>query len=221
MSRYQSETGLPEGRLQRYQSVPLPWSPDALVGFLSTEQNNLHYNEHYLHYIKELNEAVVKGLTKGEPITQIMLEYTGRIADVAGQAWNHQFFWALLTPKSRGIPTGEIAAMIENQYGSFDKFKDIFELRVKEHFASGWVWLAYDPSTKLLMIIDGQDAYNPLKDGYLPLYTLDLWEHAFEEYEARGGQVSYVKNMWPYVNWEGINKIVQENITGSPIFYEK
>ena len=84
-----------------------------------------------------------------------MIERVDRVGDDARMAFNHEFFWGLLTPNPAPIQ-GEILDLIVNQYVSFDHFKEVFQQRVHDHFASGWIWLAWDYQNKILLII-GQD----------------------------------------------------------------
>ena len=46
------------------------------------------------------------------------------------------------------------------------------------HFASGWAWLVLDRGT--LKITSLHDADTPIvHEGMVPLFTLDVWEHAY------------------------------------------
>jgi superoxide dismutase, Fe-Mn family len=199
-----------------FQAKPLPWPADSLSKFVSLANTNNHYANHYTHYISNLNnsDAATSGLT----LDQLMVERVDRVGDNARQAWNHEFFWGMLNPKPDPIQD-DILKLVTNQYGSFDHFKEVFEKRVHDHFASGWIWLCWDPQQKVLMIVDGQDSYNPLQDGYYPLLTLDVWEHSVEP-DYSSDKDTYCKNFWQYVNWSKVNRIVQENITGAPTYYQ-
>jgi len=198
-----------------FQAKPLPWPPGSLVGFLTAADNQAHYDDHYLGYVRNLEKA--KDVIAGRTLDQVMIEMVGQIANDAAQKWNHDFFWEGLTPSPEPIQ-GPILALFINQYDGFDQFKKIFEERVKTHFASGWIWLAWNPTIQMLEVIDGADAYNPLLDGYIPLLTLDVWEHAMLSYGTGAQKMAYVNNFWRYVNWAQVNRIIQENITGSPLF---
>lgn len=199
-----------------YQPKPLPWPLDALTGFVSAETNRAHYNDHYLHYVEQVNKSGYSAY----PIIQLMLEMLGPISQASSQIWNHEFFWGLLKPNPEPI-SGPILALIVNHYESFEHFKEVFAQRISEHFASGWIWVAWDPTTRLLYIIDGQDDYNPLKEGLIPLLTLDMWEHSLLDYGTGARKKEYGENFWKFVDWSKVNRIVQENITSPPLVYTK
>ena len=44
----------------------------------------------------------------------------------AAQSWNHAFYWDCMKANGGGVATGKIAAMIDKQFGSYDKFKTEF-----------------------------------------------------------------------------------------------
>jgi superoxide dismutase, Fe-Mn family len=197
--------------MAKFTPMPLPWDAGALTGFLSAEQNNHHYNDHYLEYIRKLNESDTGGMN----MIELAVERADHIAEVAAQAWNHEFFWSILNPNARRI-SGRVYELIVGQYQSFERFQKLFEESVHNHFASGWVWFVYNKDLGLFMIIDGKDAYCPLVDGYVPLLTLDVWEHGFlRDYNA--DKDSYCKNMWRYVDWDKVNALVHDHIVAGPM----
>lgn len=199
------------------QAQPLPWDPAALSAFVSAESTNIHYDDFYLKYVETLNKPENLRIIAGRTLDQVMIEMVGPLAEFARQKWNHDFFWKGLSPQP-GTFRGEIEGLIINQYKSLEEFKRIFEERVTNHFASGWIWLAWDPVIRMLEIIDGQDSFNPLQDGYIPLLCLDVWEHSYY-LNYPGNKSSYCRNFWQFVDWSKINRLVQENITGPPLFY--
>jgi superoxide dismutase len=44
----------------------------------------------------------------------------------AAQSWNHAFYWDCMKPNGGGVATGKVAALIDKQFGSFDKFRAEF-----------------------------------------------------------------------------------------------
>ena len=73
--------------------------------------------------------------------------------------------------------------------------------------------MVHDPDTTFLMIVNGDNAYNPSLDGYIPLIALDLWEHAY--YIDYGPEKRrYIESFWNFLNWNFIEAIAQELIFG-------
>ena len=44
----------------------------------------------------------------------------------AAQSWNHAFYWDCMKPNGGGVATGKVAALIDKQFGSYDKFRAEF-----------------------------------------------------------------------------------------------
>lgn len=57
------------------------------------------------------------------------------------QVWNHDFFWSSLCPGGGGTPEGEVLALIERDFGSYEEFEKEFKQAGATQFGAGWVWL--------------------------------------------------------------------------------
>ena len=105
-------------------------------------------------------------------------------------------------------PSGELAATITRDFGSFDAFKTQFSDAGKNRFGSGWAWLVLNKEGKLVVgSTPNQD--NPLMDisdlKGTPLLGLDVWEHAYYlKYQNR--RPDYITGWWKLVNWEVVSK---------------
>ena len=67
--------------------------------------------------------------------------------------------------------------MIDASFGSFEEFKAIFLSAAKDQFGSGWVWLVLEEGK--LAVVACANADTPLAHGLIPLFTVDVWEHAY------------------------------------------
>merc|ERR1712083_1242195 len=126
--------------------------------------------------------------------------------NLAAQIWNHTFYWNSLNPKAgdENKPTGDIAKAIEKDFGSFEKFKELFS-KAAGHFGSGWAWLVQDTESGKLSVVDTADAGNPMTKTCVPILTCDVWEHAYY-IDFRNSRGEYIKTWWNLVNWEFANK---------------
>jgi Fe-Mn family superoxide dismutase len=77
------------------------------------------------------------------------------------------------------------------------------------HFASGWAWLVLDRGS--LRVTSLHDADTPIvHEGMVPLFTLDVWEHAYYidyKNERPRFATSVLTNI---VNWD----FVAQNLDG-------
>lgn len=128
------------------------------------------------------------------------------IFNQAAQHFNHTMYWYVLTPNGSAMPKA-LEEEITAAFGSVDKFKDEFQKMGINNFGSGWTWLCVNPkdNNKLVLINTG-NAGCPLVDGYCPIFTADVWQHAYyKDYENR--RPDYLAELWKVVNWENVNKL--------------
>ena len=154
-------------KTQPFSLPPLPYDEGALEPTISKRTMGFHYGKHHATYVKKLNELVAGTPFADQKLDDIVkttyLDATKtKIFNNAAQAWNHTFFWACLSPNG-GTPKGQLAAALERDLGSYEKFKKAFVKAGTEHFASGWVWLVSDKGK--LSIETGHDAVTPLAQG--------------------------------------------------------
>ncbi|MDJ0677213.1 MAG: superoxide dismutase [Calothrix sp. MO_167.B42] len=184
----------------------LPFAMDALESYgMKAETFEYHYGKHHKAYVNNLNK-----LTEGTELASKSLEEVIQIASKdssktgifnnAAQVWNHSFFWNCLKPAGGGAPTGDLAAKIDRDFGSFDKFKEEFSNAAATQFGSGWAWLIDDAGT--LKVMKTPNAENPLVHGKKALLTLDVWEHAYY-IDFRNARPAFIKNFLDnLVNWD-------------------
>ncbi|MCG6973595.1 MAG: superoxide dismutase [Desulfobacterales bacterium] len=179
---------------------------DALKPYISEQTMRFHYGKHYAGYVDKANQLLKTGGFEGKTAEEIIAltagkkEYTSIFNNVA-QAWNHAFFWKCLKPGG-GTINAEVADRIIKSFGSFDKFKQKFLEAAKSRFGSGWTWLVLD-GDKLKIVTTG-NADTPIAHGLKPLFTVDVWEHAYYlDYQNR--RADYVRQVLNHlVNWDFI-----------------
>jgi Fe-Mn family superoxide dismutase len=181
-----AHTGAPNlifGDTPAFTLIKLPYADSALTPVISSNTIGFHYGKHHKGYVDKLNE-----LTKDTPYSAMSLEAIVKatakdktktaIFNNAAQIWNHNFYWNSMKPKGGGLPTGDLAKKIDESFGTFDKFKKEFADTTISQFGTGWGWLVADDKGKLKIVKTG-DAEVPMTDGYKPLLTIDVWEHAY------------------------------------------
>jgi len=183
----------------KFELIQLPYAPDALEPIISQQTIGLHHGKHLATYVNNLNNLIVGTEFENADLKTIVKKADGGIFNNAGQILNHNLYFTQFSPDGGGVPVGKLAAAIDKKWGSFENFQKEFEAAAVTLFGSGWAWLASDENGNL-SIIKEQNAGNPLKNGYTPLLTFDVWEHAYYvDYQNR--RADHVKELWKIVDW--------------------
>lgn len=189
-----------------FELPALPYAQDALEPHISAETLGFHHGKHHNAYVTNLNNLVAGSEFEGKSLEEIMQETAGDagkagIFNNAAQIWNHTFYWHSMAPNGGGKPTGELAAKIDADFGSFDAFVEAFKTAGATQFGSGWAWLVLDTDGKL-KVVKTLNAECPLTEGQKPLLTMDVWEHAYYlDYQNR--RPDYIATFLnSLVNWD-------------------
>lgn len=183
-----------------FELPQLPYAKDALAPYMSAETFDYHYGKHHKTYIDKLNAAIEGTEWAGKSLEDIVMGSSGGLFNNAAQHWNHSFFWKCLQPNGGGAPTGALAAAIERDFGSYDKFKADFAATCLNTFGSGWGWLVAEGGKLSLLSTTGADT--PMRHGKTALLTIDVWEHAYyvDYRNDRGKFINTVLDK--LVNWD-------------------
>jgi Fe-Mn family superoxide dismutase len=185
-----------------FELPQLPYAMDALEPFISKRTMEFHYGKHHQAYVTNLNNLVPGTDFEKASLEDIILKSSGGIFNNGAQVWNHSFYWNCLAPKAGGEPTGTVKDAIELSFGSFAAFKEQFTKAAATLFGSGWAWLVKKSDGKL-EIIQESNAGNPLRNGFTPLLTCDVWEHAYY-LDKQNRRPDYISDFWNLVNWNGV-----------------
>ena len=182
---------------------PLPYAENALAPYISEKTIQYHYGKHLAAYIDNTNKLKAGTNLDDAPLHEIVKKSSGGLFNNSAQVFNHYFYFeALHTPGSE-TPEGKIKALIDENFGSFEDFKEKFTQAGITLFGSGWVWLVKEEDK--LEVLPTPNAGNPLKDGKYPLLTMDVWEHAYY-LDTQNARAKYIENFWKVVNWEIVEK---------------
>lgn len=191
-----------------FELPPLPYDKSALEPHMSAQTLDFHHGKHHNTYVTNLNNLTKDTPLATKPLEEVILEShkagnTG-VFNNAAQVWNHTFFWNCMKPAGGGAPTGDIAAKIDEAFGSFDKFKEEFKQAGATQFGSGWAWLVIDNGT--LKITKTPNAENPMVHGQTALLTCDVWEHAYY-LDFQNRRPDFLSTFLDHlVNWDFVNE---------------
>ena len=192
-----------------FTPVALPYAQDALQPVISADTLAYHYGKHLQAYINNLNAAIPGSGFEGRALEDIVRNAEGGLFNNAGQVLNHTlYFLQFKAAGNPGAPAGELADAIARDFGSFEDFKAEFEKKGAGLFGSGWVWLSKDPEGRLV-ITQETNAGNPVRRGYKPLLTFDVWEHAYYlDYQNR--RPAHLSALWEIIDWDVVASRFQD-----------
>lgn len=189
---------------------PLPYANDAIEPHIDAKTMEIHHDKHHNTYVEKLNAAVEGTQFADMEINELLKNLDSvpedkktAVRNNGGGHANHTFFWTLLTPGGSSEPIGELAKAIDDEFGSFDAFKEKFEAAATGRFGSGWAWLVVDGGK--LAIVDTPNQDTPVMEGKTPVIGVDVWEHAYYlKYQNK--RPDYLKAVWNVINWDEAEK---------------
>jgi len=190
----------------------LPYDYSALEPTIDAQTMKLHHDMHHAAYVKNLNAALEKYPNlQSKKVEELLRDLNAVPEDIrtavrnnGGGHMNHSMFWKIMGPKAGGEPSGAIAKLIQQTFGTFKDFQTKFNDAGVKQFGSGWVWLAGKPGGEL-QVLSTPNQDNPISQGLFPILGNDVWEHAYYlKYNNR--RPEYLQAWWNVVNWDEINK---------------
>lgn len=197
-------------------SLPdLPFARDALAPFMSAETLDFHHGKHHRAYVDKVNGWIEEKGLAGLSLVEVIRLAAGRgdkgLFNNAAQIWNHSFFWRCLAAPGQQ-PSGRLASMIDEAFGSTQAMLDALAAESVGHFASGWGWLVLRGDR--LEIMSLHDADTPVvHEDIRPLLTLDVWEHAYYV-DYRNARPKFAESVLRnIINWD----FVAQNLDGQGV----
>ena len=173
-----------------YTLPPLAYPYNALEPHIDAQTMEIHHTKHHQTYITKVNEAIAGTNLESLSVEKLISDLASVpnekrmvVRNNGGGHANHSLFWTLIGPNGGGTPSGDLAAAIDRDFGSFDKFKEVFGAAATTRFGSGWAWLVVQAGKLVVGSTGNQD--NPIMGQSIaglegkPILGLDVWEHAY------------------------------------------
>lgn len=188
----------------------LPYDYDALEPHIDKMTMEIHHTRHHKTYVDKFYKAI-----EGTPIETSSLEdiltnvsrYSEAVRNNGGGHYNHSMFWTIMSPDGGGQPTGDFGNLINDNFGSFENFREEFANAAASRFGSGWAWLVFHDGALKIGSTPNQDS--PIMDVSdfkgTPIFGLDVWEHAYYlKYQNK--RPDYINAFWNVVDWQAVEK---------------
>ena len=174
------------GGIVMYELLKLPYLFQDLEPYIDTHTMGLHYHKHQQGYLNKLNDLLMKSNYDYrytiEELPFHIMEFPKNIQEDIlfnlGGVLNHNLYFNSISPKKNGFPNGKLRKKIENQYGSLDNFFAKLKENVMKLKGSGYTFLVLR-NDGMLEIKNFSNQELPVLFGYIPLFNIDLWEHAY------------------------------------------
>jgi len=192
--------------MKKFELPPLPYGYDSLEPYIDEKTLRIHHDIHHQGYVDGLNKAEERLADARKYGDYSLIKHWEREAAFHGSGhYLHSIFWTNMSPNGGGLPYGPIAEQIDLDFGSFEDFKKQLTAATVAVEGSGWGILAWDPTAEKLVILQAEKHQNLTQWGVIPLYVLDVWEHAYYlQYQNK--RAAFVDNLWNLTNWDDINR---------------
>ena len=204
----------PEELIMKHELPKLPYDYNALEPYIDEQTMNIHHNKHHQAYVNNLNAALEKHPELSEKtllelirdLDSVPEDIRTAVRNNGGGHLNHSMFWTLMQKAEGQMPEGAILEAINEKFGSYEEFKDVFSKAATTRFGSGWAWLVLKDGKLDVVSTANQD--NPVSEGLVPVLGLDVWEHAYYlKYQNR--RPEYIDNWFNVVNWKEVSKLYE------------
>jgi Fe-Mn family superoxide dismutase len=192
--------------MAEYTLPELAYDYSALAPSISGTIMELHHSKHHQAYVTGANNALAQLAEARDAGTLANVNKLEKdLAFNLGGHVNHSVFWTNMSPNGGDKPVGELAAAIDDNFGSFDKFQAHFTAAAMGVQGSGWAVLAWDSIGERLIIQQLFDQQGNIAAGTVPVLMLDVWEHAYY-LDYLNVRADYVKAFWNIANWANVQE---------------
>jgi superoxide dismutase, Fe-Mn family len=191
--------------MSTYQLPELAYDHGALAPHISAQVMELHHGKHHRAYVDGANKTLQRLAdaraedSGADPLLFVALEQA--LAFHVGGHLLHSLFWTCLSPDGGGRPDGELAAAIDDSFGSFDGFRREVQASMAGLQGSGWAVLSWEPAGERLVVQHVRDHQGQVVVGAAPLLAVDGWEHAYY-LDRLNDRAAWVDAFFEVVDWD-------------------
>lgn len=197
-----------------YKLEELNYLYQDLEPYIDTHTIALHYNKHAKKYLDTLNQLLLKNnfdfsislVELAKNINSFAWTNKEDIMFNLGGVLNHNLYFHSMNKKKIEI-TGKLKNDIVKEYGSIDNFiKEFINTSLKLK-GSGYTFLELTQNELKIKNYQNQDS--PLFYSNIPLFTIDLWEHAYY-INYSNDKKNYLENFFEIADFTVANYIYEK-----------
>nr|WP_321397216.1 superoxide dismutase [uncultured Desulfobacter sp.] len=200
-----------------YSLPELEYDYHALAPVISEDLLKLHHDKHHAAYVNGANAILRKmDVARGDSVDFDTKAAFKELSFHIGGHLLHSLFWENLAPQGKGgggQPLYTIAKAIDEEYGSFDRFKKIFSQAAVSVEGSGWAAVTFCRKTNRPIIMQVEKHNTNVYPMFSILMVLDVWEHAYY-LDYKNDRAKFVEAFWNIVDWAKVNKRLEDLLDG-------
>jgi superoxide dismutase, Fe-Mn family len=161
-------------------------------------------SRHHKAYVEKANETLEKlAEARGkEDFSRLGALERALAFNLSGHVL-HSIFWKNLAPRAGGEPAGELARLIDRDFGGFQSFKAQLTETAGTIMGSGWAALVWEPLAQRLLTCQIYDHQSNLSQGGVTLMVIDAWEHAYY-LQYRNQKKAFFDAVWHLWDWDDV-----------------
>ncbi len=190
----------------KYQLPKLDYEYDELEPHISKEVLKIHHTKHHQVYVDNSNKILKKLEDARNKNDDLDLKHLLKsLSFNVGGHILHSIFWKTISSNNSEEPKGKLLEKINNDFGSFSRFKEEFSNVANSVEGSGWAALTYCNETDKLILMQIEKHNVNICPGIKILMVLDVWEHAYY-LDYKNKRNKFVEAFWKIVNWKKVEK---------------
>lgn len=204
-----------------YLPYTLKYDYNSLEPLISRKTVEAHYHNHYLKYLKNLNEVLEKNNFKYQyPVIELFKNIdVFPIADRktilynAGGVVNHELYFDNMNINNNSYIPEPLNMALINKFGSIENFKKQFVNLASTFTGSGYIFLAVNKNGQVYLQ-DLVNQENPKSLDMEPILGIDLWEHAYY-LDYGNNKNNYIDNYMKLIDFSKVNEKYKKILTNS------
>ncbi len=192
------------------EMIELPYKYNDF-SFISEETMKNHYEILYKGYVDNYNKVLhdLKKAREDNDFANIKALEKSLAFQGAG-AVLHQLFFENISPFQEDL-NPFLLNKINQDFGSFEAFKDQFISNITNIEGGGWGMLGYSKILDKLIILQVEKHQDQTIWDFVPLLVIDIWEHAYYlDYLTK--KKSYANDIFKFINWDIVKKRFENEV---------
>lgn len=195
-----------------YVLPQLPYGYGDLAPYISEEQLRIHHSIHHQAYVNAANNLLRRLDDARRENIEIDIK-----AVLKELSWNvgghilHSLFWKNLAPPGigGGKPSGKLLNILEEEFGSFERFRREYTQAALSVEGSGWTALTICRETGRLLTMQIEKHNVNVYPTFQILLVIDVFEHAYY-IDYRNRRADYIEAFWNLIDWREVDRRLEE-----------